>query len=69
LGKLAQLRPGQEFRFALTTIEQAVEARRRDAEALTAPVQLKPLPHLLRVEMLLRENLVDGVTSGWDETR
>jgi biotin-dependent carboxylase-like uncharacterized protein len=67
LGKLAQLRPGQTFRFARTTIEEAVEARRGEAEALVAPVELKRMPHLLREEMLLRENLVDGVTSGWDE--
>jgi biotin-dependent carboxylase-like uncharacterized protein len=66
LGKLAQLRPGQTFRFALTTIDEAVALRRRDAETLTAAVQLKALPHLLRGEMLLRENLVDGVTTGWD---
>lgn len=66
LGKLAQLRPGQEFRFALTTIEEAVAGRRRDVETLTAAVQLKALPRLLRGEMLLRENLVDGVTNGWD---
>jgi biotin-dependent carboxylase-like uncharacterized protein len=69
LGRLAQLRPGQKFRFAASTVEEAVAARKREADALTAAVQLKALPYLLRGEMLLRENLVDGVTSGWDEMR
>jgi 5-oxoprolinase (ATP-hydrolysing) subunit C len=66
LGRLAQFCPGQKFRFAVTSIEEAVSARRRDTEALAPRILLRPLPHFLRPEFLLSENLVDGVTDGLD---
>lgn len=67
LGRLAQFRPGQTFRFAATSIEQAVAVLRADMDALSKPVLLQPFAHSLPSDFLLSQNLVDGVTDGSDE--
>lgn len=68
LGRLAQLRPGQQFRFASVSIEEAVSARRLESETLAQRILLRPLAHALPPEFLLSRNLVDGVTSGVDDS-
>lgn len=67
LGRLAQLRPGQKFQFQLCSIEEAVAARRHQAELLGAPVVLRPMSAPLSTGALLGKNLVDGVISGFDD--
>jgi len=64
LGRLAQLRPGQELRFAASSVEEAVSALRREVQTLAQPVTLRPLGGSLSAGSLLRQNLVDGVTDG-----
>lgn len=64
LGRLAQLRPGQELRFAASSVEEAVSALRREIQTLEQPITLHPLGGLLSARSLLRQNLVDGVTDG-----
>ena len=43
LGRLAQARPGSPVRFAVTTIEAAVAARRAERAMLAAPIETAPL--------------------------
>jgi allophanate hydrolase subunit 2 len=67
LGRLAQLRPGSQVRFAAATIEAAVAARRDEAAILSAPIETTALGRAdLRPELLLDSNLISGVTSGVD---
>ncbi len=62
IGRLAQLRPGAQFRFRRTSIEAAVAARRAQAHALAAPIALRPLRGGdLSSEFLLGQNLIGGV--------
>ncbi len=65
LGRLAQMRPGDTLHFEKVSIEEAVEARRREAALLAAPVEVVPLLRAeLPSEFLLGLNLIDGVTAG-----
>lgn len=65
VGRLAQLRPGDSFRFEAVSIEEAVEARRIEALALAAPIALAPLVRTeFPSEFLLGLNLIDGATDG-----
>ena len=64
VGRLAQLRPGVQFRFCRVTIEEAVAARRTEAHALTEPIVLTPLRRTdLSSEFLLGLNLIDGIVN------
>ncbi|MGH8093065.1 MAG: biotin-dependent carboxyltransferase family protein [Chthoniobacterales bacterium] len=67
LGRLAQLRPGQGFRFEAVSIREAVLARRRQIDLLEAPISLRPLRDFLQPTALLSKNLVDGVTNGFND--
>ncbi len=62
LARLANLRPGETFRFAAVEWEEAVAARRAEAEALARPPVFAPLLRTeLPAELLLAQNLVDGI--------
>jgi biotin-dependent carboxylase-like uncharacterized protein len=62
VGRLAQLRPGAQFRFLSVTIEEAVAARRAESQALAEPLILTPLRRTdLSSEFLLGLNLIDGI--------
>jgi biotin-dependent carboxylase-like uncharacterized protein len=63
-GRLAQLRPGASVRFAVTTIDAAVAARRAERAILDAPVQVVPLVRSPDAELLLGSNLISGVSGG-----
>jgi biotin-dependent carboxylase-like uncharacterized protein len=64
LGKLAQLRPGTRISFVAATIDEAVAARRAEAQALARPIGSEPLVRTdFPSEFLLGVNLVDGVTA------
>ncbi len=64
LGKLAQLRPGAQISFAAVTIEEAVAARRAEAQTLKRPIVREPLVRTeFPSEFLLGLNLVDGMTA------
>ena len=63
-GRLAQLRPGASVRFAVTTIDAAVAARRAERAILDAPVQAVPLVRSPDAELLLASNLISGVSGG-----
>lgn len=65
-GRLAQLRPGSSVRFAATTIEAAVAARRAERAILDAPVEAVPLVRAPNAELLLGANLISGVSGGTD---
>jgi 5-oxoprolinase (ATP-hydrolysing) subunit C len=69
LGKLAQLRPGTEISFTSLSIEDAVAARRAEADVLRRPIAREPLVrNEFSSEFLLGMNLVGGVTAnGWGE--
>jgi biotin-dependent carboxylase-like uncharacterized protein len=63
LGALAQLRAGAKLRFAVVTIDEAVRARKAEAELLSQPITLTPLMRTdFPSEFLLSRNLIDG---GW----
>jgi biotin-dependent carboxylase-like uncharacterized protein len=64
LGRLAQLRPGASLRFAITTIHEAVEARRASRAMLDAPIEATPLTREPNAEALLGANLISGVSGG-----
>jgi 5-oxoprolinase (ATP-hydrolysing) subunit C len=64
LGRLAQLRPGASLRFAITTIDEAVKARRVARAMLDAPVETAPLRKDPSAEALLGANLISGVSGG-----
>jgi biotin-dependent carboxylase-like uncharacterized protein len=66
-GRLAQLRPGQKFRFKTISIQDAISARRDEMEALAKPILLRLLAHSFPSEFLLSHNLVDGVADGLAE--
>jgi 5-oxoprolinase (ATP-hydrolysing) subunit C len=62
LGKLAQLRPGTQLRFAVVSLADAIEARRAQARLFESPIGLAPLVRTeFPSEFLLGLNLVDGV--------
>jgi biotin-dependent carboxylase-like uncharacterized protein len=63
IGALAQMRPGKEIVFAHVTLDEAVAARRALAETIGAGVRLAPLHDALSTELLMSNNLVDGVIS------
>jgi 5-oxoprolinase (ATP-hydrolysing) subunit C len=63
-GRLAQMRPGSSVRFAITTIDAAVKARRAERAILDAPVQSVPLKKAPSAELLLGANLISGVSGG-----
>jgi 5-oxoprolinase (ATP-hydrolysing) subunit C len=68
VGRLAQLRPGAQFRFAAIKVKQAVDARRAEVAALAGPITIEPLVRSdLSSEFLLELNLVGGVTLGADD--
>ena len=64
LGRLAQMRPGSAVRFAVTTIEAAVAARRAEHAVLDASVEAAPLVRSPDAELLLSSNLISGVSGG-----
>jgi 5-oxoprolinase (ATP-hydrolysing) subunit C len=64
LGRLAQLRPGASLRFAITTIDEAVKARRAARAMMEAPVEATPLRRDPSAEALLGANLISGVSGG-----
>ena len=63
-GRLAQMRPGSPVRFAVTTIEAAVAARRAERAILDAPIEATPLRKEPSAEALLGSNLISGVSGG-----
>jgi biotin-dependent carboxylase-like uncharacterized protein len=65
IGRIAQLRPGDRFRFERVSTAQAVAARRAQADALAAPIKLASLRRAeMSSEYLLGLNLIDGATRG-----
>jgi 5-oxoprolinase (ATP-hydrolysing) subunit C len=69
IGRLAQLRPGAPLRFARTTIDDAVAARRAIDALLHAPLPMTPLSgNLPSTERLFESNLISGVSGGNVET-
>jgi hypothetical protein len=63
LGRFAQARPGSQVRFATTTFEAAVAARRAEAAIFASPIETTPLVRKeLSAELLLGSNLISGVT-------
>ncbi|MCX7355058.1 MAG: biotin-dependent carboxyltransferase family protein [Alphaproteobacteria bacterium] len=65
VGRLAQLRPNQAFRFKTVSVDDAVAARRADAEALAAPMETEPvIRREFPSEFLLSVNLIGGATAG-----
>jgi 5-oxoprolinase (ATP-hydrolysing) subunit C len=63
-GRLAQLQPGSSVRFAVTTIDAAVAARRAERAILDAPIQVVPQVRSPDAELLLGSNLISGVSGG-----
>lgn len=63
-GRLAQKRPGAPLRFAVTTIDDAVAARRAERAMLEAPIDATPLVRSPSADVLLGSNLISGVTAG-----
>jgi allophanate hydrolase subunit 2 len=63
-GRLAQMRPGTSVRFAVTTIDAAVAARRAERAMLQAPIEAAPLVREPSAELLLGSNLISGVSGG-----
>jgi biotin-dependent carboxylase-like uncharacterized protein len=65
LGRLAQMRPGEQLAFAAVSIEAAVAARRAERSLLEAPIEAVPLVRKdFNAETLLDSNLISGVTTG-----
>jgi biotin-dependent carboxylase-like uncharacterized protein len=65
LGRLAQMRPSTSVRFAITTIDAAVAARRAQSAFLQAPIATTPLGrNTPSAELLLGSNLISGVSGG-----
>jgi allophanate hydrolase subunit 2 len=63
--RLAQARPGQTVRFAVTTIDAAVAARRAQRAILQSPIEARPFGQsALDADILLGSNLISGVSSG-----
>jgi biotin-dependent carboxylase-like uncharacterized protein len=64
VGRLAQTRPGAQVRFAVTSIEAAVAARRAEVALLEMPIEMTPLVRKdFSAELLLGSNLISGVTA------
>lgn len=63
LGRLAQMRPGAALRFAVTTIDAAVTARRAEHAMLATAIHAEPLVRSPDAELLLGSNLISGVTA------
>jgi 5-oxoprolinase (ATP-hydrolysing) subunit C len=64
LGRLAQARPGTDFRFEACSIAEAVAARREEAAALARDIVVDPLVRTqFSSEFLLGCNLIDGVVN------
>src|SRR5262249_48035244 len=57
-GRLAQTRPGASVRFAVTTIDAAVAARRAEHALLGAPIEAMPMLRSPDAELLLEANLI-----------
>ena len=58
------MRPGSSVRFAVTTIDAAVAARRAERAILDAPIEAVPLVRSPNAELLLGSNLISGVSGG-----
>jgi len=66
LGRLAQLRPGEDLSFRAVDRDEAVAARRAYFAAIEAGVTCEPLGAEMTTESLLAENLVGGVVNARD---
>jgi biotin-dependent carboxylase-like uncharacterized protein len=66
LGRLAQLRPGENLSFRAVNWDEAVAARRDYFVAIEAGATREPLRAELSAESLLAENLVGGVVDARD---
>ncbi len=66
LGRLAQLRPGEDLSFRAVDWDEAVAARRDYFAAIAAGVKRAPLCAEMTAESLLAENLVGGVVDARD---
>jgi biotin-dependent carboxylase-like uncharacterized protein len=66
LGRLAQLRPGENLSFRAVSWDEAVAARRDYFAAIEAGVACQPLRAEPTTESLLAENLVGGVVNAKD---
>ncbi|MGD9656754.1 MAG: urea amidolyase, partial [Methylocystis sp.] len=66
LGRLAQLRPGENLSFRAVNWDEAVAARRDFFAAIEAGAERAPLPAQVTTESLLAENLVGGVVNAKD---
>ncbi|MGJ0395350.1 MAG: biotin-dependent carboxyltransferase family protein [Methylocystis sp.] len=66
LGRLAQLRPGEDLSFRAVDWDEAVAARRDYFAAIEAGAERWPLPAHVTTESLLAENLVGGVVNARD---
>ena len=61
------MRPGLAIRFAIATIDDAVQARRTERAILDAPIEATPLRKDPSAELLLGSNLISGVSGGESE--
>jgi biotin-dependent carboxylase-like uncharacterized protein len=67
LGRLAQHRPGERFRFARASLAEAVAARRAEAALIAGGIPIEPLVRKnLSSEYLLGHNLIACVVAGTD---
>ncbi|MBM3577138.1 MAG: biotin-dependent carboxyltransferase family protein [Alphaproteobacteria bacterium] len=66
LGRLAQLRPGEDLSFRAVDWDEAVAARRDYFAAIEAGPKREPLSAEMTTESLLAENLVGGVVNAKD---
>ncbi len=66
LGRLAQLRPGEDLSFRAVDWDEAVAARRAFFAAIETGAKRAPLPAHVTTESLLAENLVGGVVDARD---
>ncbi len=66
LGRLAQLRPGEDLSFRAVDWDEAIAARRAYFAAIEAGATREPLPAPVTTESLLAENLVGGVVNARD---
>lgn len=66
LGRLAQLRPGEDLSFRAVERDEAVAARRAYFAAIEAGAKREPLGAEMTTESLLAENLVGGVVNARD---
>ena len=66
LGRLAQLRPGEDLSFRAADWDEAVAARRAYFASIEAGATREPLDAEMTTESLLAENLVGGVVNARD---